>query len=157
MSTMERRFDLKGKGLLFFLVLWFLWFTNMTVRVSFAPILPLIEDEFLVNHARASSIFIFMSIGYALSMFFSGLYAGRFGYKKSIVVSLAATSLLFFLIPFVKVFSLLYVFIFIIGASIGVYLPAALPLITEYFTERHWARAIAIHDSGAPSAYSSAP
>jgi len=146
---MERRFDLKGKGLFLLLIFWFFWFTNMTVRLSFAPILPLIEDEFLVTHAKASSIFIFMSIGYALSMFLSGFYAGRFGYKKSIALSLAATSLLLFLIPFAKVFSLLYVFNFIMGASIGAYLPAVLPLITEYFTERHWARAIAIHDSGA--------
>jgi len=149
MSTMERRFDLKGKGLFLLLIFWFFWFTNMTVRLSFAPVLPLIEDEFLVTHAKASSIFIFMSMGYALSMFFSGFYAGRLGYKKSIALSLAATSLLLFLIPFVKAFSLLYVFNFIMGASIGAYLPEVLPLITEYFTERHWARAIAIHDSGA--------
>ena len=122
-----------------------MWFSNMIGRMTFAPILPIIEDEFQVNHAGASSIFIFQSIGYALAMVVSGLYAGRFGYKKSIVVSLAATSLSFFLIPFVKVFSLLYVFVFITGVSIGVYLPAALPLITEYFTERNWARAISIH------------
>jgi NNP family nitrate/nitrite transporter-like MFS transporter len=147
---MEHRFDLAGKGLLLLFIFWFFWFTNMTVRLSFAPVLPLIEDEFLVTHARASSIFLFMSIGYALSMFFSGFYVGRFGYKKSIAFSLAATSLLLFLIPFVKTFSLLYVFNFIMGASIGIYLPSVLPLITDYFTERHWARAIAIHDSGAP-------
>ena len=84
-------------------------------------------------------------------MFLSGFYAGRFGYKRSIILSLAATSVLLFLIPFVKVFSLLYVFNFIMGASVGFYLPAVLPLITEYFAERHWARAIAIHDSGAPT------
>ncbi len=149
MSTMERRFDLKGKGLVFLLIFWFFWFINMAVRVSFAPLLPLIEDEFLVTHARASSIFMFMSLGYALSMFFSGFYVGRFGYKKSIALSLAATSLVLFLIPFVKAFSLLYVFNFIMGASIGAYLPAVLPLITEYYSERHWARAIAIHDCGA--------
>lgn len=148
---MDHGFDLKGKGLVLLLVFWFFWFTNMVVRLSFAPVLPLIEDEFLVTHAEASSIFIFMSMGYALSMLLSGFYAGRFGYKKSIVLSLAATSVLLFLIPFVKVFSLLYVFNFIMGASVGFYLPAVLPLITEYFAERHWARAIAIHDSGAPT------
>ncbi len=149
MSTMERRLDLKGKGLSLLLVFWFFWFINMTVRVSFAPLLPLIEDEFLVNHAKASGVFIFQSIGYALSMLLSGFYAGRFGYKRSIALSLGATSLFFFLIPFVKAFPLLYVFSFMTGASIGAYLPAVLPLITDYFTERHWARAIAIHDSGA--------
>jgi MFS transporter, NNP family, nitrate/nitrite transporter len=144
-----RHSELRGKALLFLLFLWFLWFINMSSRVLFSPILPLIEDEFLVSHARASSIFIFQATGYGLSMFFSGFYSGRFGYRKSITLSLAITSLLFFLIPFVKAFSFLYLFNFVLGFSIGIYLPSALPLITEYFVDKHWGKAIAIHDSGA--------
>ena len=154
---MEHGVALKGKGLLFLFVLWCFWFSNMTVRVSFAPILPLIEDEFLVTHARASSIFVFLSAGYALSIFFSGLYAGRFGYKKSITISVATASLLFFLIPFVKVFSLLYVFSFIIGAAIGADLPAVLPLITEYFAEGTGPRPLPSTIPAPPPQYSAAP
>ena len=121
---------------------------NFSVRVVFAPILPLIEDEFLISHAKASALFVFNSIGYGISLMLSGFYCGRFGYKKSIVISLAVSSIIFFSIPFVRDFSVLYIFTLMLGFSIGVYLPSAIPLITEYFAEKDWGKAIAIHDSG---------
>jgi NNP family nitrate/nitrite transporter-like MFS transporter len=141
--------DLKGKNLFFLLFLWSLWFGNYTVRMVFAPILPLLEDEFLVNHARASSLFLFLAIGYALSMFLAGIYSGRFGHKRSILCSLLTTSLVFFLIPFVRTFALLYFSAFVFGVGLGFYLPSAIPLITERFDEKHWGKCIAIHDSAA--------
>jgi MFS family permease len=121
---------------------------NFGVRIIFAPILPLIEDEFAISHARASGVFVFHSIGYGISLMLSGFYCSRFGYKKSIAVSLGISSLIFFSIPFVKVFSFLYLFSFMLGFSIGLYLPSAIPLITEYFAEKDWGKAIPIHDSG---------
>jgi NNP family nitrate/nitrite transporter-like MFS transporter len=141
--------ELKGRAFLFLSLLWFLWFNNMCIRILFSPILPLLEDEFLISHARASSIFMFQAFGYGLSMLFSGIFAGRFGYKRSIVVSLCISSLIFFAIPLVKEFTLLYLFNLILGLSIGVYLPSAIPLITENFAEKDWGKSIAIHDSGA--------
>ena len=152
-----RRSELRGKALLFLFLLWFLWFSNMYIRTIFAPILPLLEDEFMITHAQASSIFMFQAAGYGFSMFFSGFFAGRVGYKKSIVVSLIVSSLMFFLIPFVKVFSVLYLLSFFLGLSGGVYTPSAIPLITEYFAEKDWGKALAIHDTGAPVSIFSLP
>jgi NNP family nitrate/nitrite transporter-like MFS transporter len=149
--------ELRGKALLFLLVFWSLWYMNMCVRVIFSPILPLIEDEFGITHARASSLFMFQAIGYGFSMFFSGFFAGRLGYKRTIVTSLCVSSILFLLIPFVKVFSLLYLFNLILGISIGMYLPSAIPLITEHFSEKDWGKSIAIHDSGAAVSIFSIP
>lgn len=149
--------DLWGKGLLFLSLLWFLWFINMCVRVIFAPILPLIEDEFAVTHARASGIFMFQAVGYGLSMFFSGFFAGRLGYKRTIVVSLCLSGFFFLAVPFVKTFSLLYLLSLILGISIGMYMPSAIPLITEYFAEKDWGKSIAIHDSGAAVSICSIP
>ena len=149
--------ELSGKTLPFLFLLWFLWFSNMCTRTIFAPILPLLEDEFLITHAKASSIFMFQALGYGLAMFFSGFFAGTIGYKKSIVVSLFVSSAVFFLIPFVKVFSLLYLFSFFLGLSGGVYTPSAIPLITEYFAEKDWGKTLAIHDSGAPVSIFSIP
>ncbi len=146
---MTRYTELKGAALFYLFFLWSLWFINIGVRVIFAPILPVIEDEFLVTHATASSIFIFQSLGYASSMLFSGFFAGRFGYKKSIALSLAIICALCFVMPWVRLFWLLYVFSVILGLAIGIYLPSVLPLITEYFAERYWGKCIAIHDSGA--------
>jgi NNP family nitrate/nitrite transporter-like MFS transporter len=146
---MEHNGDLKGKNLFFLLFLWSLWFGNYTVRMVFSPILPLLEDEFLVNHARASSLFLFLAVGYALSMFLAGIYSGRFGYKRSILCSLLTTSLIFFLVPLVKTFVLLYISAFVFGVGLGFYLPSAVPLITERFSEKNWGKCLAIHDSAA--------
>ena len=154
---MEHHKELKGQALLFLLFLWVLWFTNFGVRIIFSPILPLVEDEFAVSHARAGSIFLFQSIGYGLSMFFSGFYSGRLGYKKSIILSLLVSSLVCFLIPFVKIFPAFYLFSFLLGFSTGVYLPSVMPLITEYFDERNWGKSIAVHDSAASISIFSMP
>ncbi len=154
---MERYPNFRGKALLFLWFLWFLWFINFSVRIIFSPILPIVEDEFMVNHAQASSIFIFLSVGYGISVIFSGLFSGKFGYKRTIVSSSASLSLVGFLIPFVHNFFLLYIFAFMLGFFVGLYLPSAIPLITEYYSEKNWGKAIAVHDSGAPIAIFSTP
>jgi NNP family nitrate/nitrite transporter-like MFS transporter len=153
----EHRNVLKGKAFLFLLFLWYLWFINFTVRAIFAPILPLVEDEFVISHAKATSIFIFQSIGFAVSVLLSGFYSGRFGYKKTILSSLLISSSAFFLIPLVKSFLVFYVFAFILGSATGLYLPSVISLITEYFVEKDWGKSIAIHDSAASIAIFGTP
>jgi NNP family nitrate/nitrite transporter-like MFS transporter len=147
---MEHHNELKGRAFLFLFFLWYLWFINFTIRAILAPVLPLIEDEFVVNHAKASSIFIFQSVGYAASVLLSGFYSSRFGFKRTIFCCLLISSAISFLVPFVKIFSVFYIFTFILGFATGLYLPSAISLITEYFAERDWGKSISIHDSAAP-------
>ena len=154
---MERYSNLRGKALLFLFFLWFLWFTTFIIRIVFAPILPLVEDEFRINHSLATSIFLFLSVGYGTAVLVAGFLSGKLGYKKSIVLSLGLLGLIDFLLPLVQNFYLLYLFAFLIGFIVGFYLPAAIPLITEYYSERNWGKAIAIHDTGAPSAIFATP
>ncbi len=154
---MQRYPILRGKALLFLFFLWFLWFSTFTIRIVFAPILPLVEDEFRINHSLASSIFLFLSAGYGAAVLVAGFFSGRFGYKKSIVLCLGLLGLVAFLVPLVQSFYLLYLFACVIGFSVGFYLPAAIPLITEYYSEKNWGRAIAIHDTGAPTAIFATP
>jgi NNP family nitrate/nitrite transporter-like MFS transporter len=116
-----------------------------------------VEDEFMVTHAKASSIFIFLSSGYGVAVIVSGFFSGKFGHKKSIVLSLLLLSLVAFLIPLVHKFLLLYLFAFVLGFSVGFYLPSAIPLITEYYSEKNWGKAIAIHDTGASTAIFATP
>ncbi|MCX5805283.1 MAG: MFS transporter [Proteobacteria bacterium] len=149
--------SLKGISFLYLLFLSSLWSINFIGRTILSPVLPLIEDEFLISHAKASSIFIFLSIGYGISVFLSGLLSGVFGYKKSIIVSLLVTALMFFLIPLVKTFTFLYVVAFIIGIATGIYIPAVIPLITSYYEENIWSKTIAIHDSAASIGVFAAP
>ena len=155
---MNRFPALRGsKAWVFLFFLWFLWFLSFTSRAIFAPLLPLIEDEFAIRHATASSIFAYISVGYSLSLFLSGLWGGWVGYKKAITVSMLLTSAVFGMIPWVGSFSTLRSLSFIVGLAAGIYLPSILPLLTAYYAEKDWGRAIVIHDSGAPFSIFAAP
>jgi len=154
---MKKFASLKGISFLYLLFLSSIWALNFAGRTILSPVLPLIEDEFLISHAKASSIFIFLSLGYGVSVFLSGLLSGIFGYKKSIIVSLLVTAFMFFLTPFVKAFALLYAVALIIGMATGIYIPAVIPLITSYYEEKVWSKAIAIHDSAASIGVFAAP
>lgn len=154
---MSRFTSLKGTAFLYLLFLSSLWFLNFVGRTILSPVLPLIEDEFLISHAKASSIFIFLSVGYGISIFLSGLLSGIIGYRKSIMIYLLVTALMFFLIPFIKTFALLYVVACVIGIATGIYIPAVIPFITSYYEENIWSKTIAIHDSAASLGVFAAP
>ena len=154
---MQNKAELKGRALAFLFLLWTLWFMNIGIRAVFSPILPIIEDEFSITHARASSIYLLQSAGYGVSIFFAGLYAGAFGYKKSIILCLFLGAAACFLVPFARTVSMLYALACVSGVAAGIYLPSAIPLITHYFAERQWGKSIAIHDSAASFSIVSVP
>jgi NNP family nitrate/nitrite transporter-like MFS transporter len=130
---------------------------NVAMRTVLSPVLPLIEDEFHVTHAQAGSIFTFMAIGYGVSMLFAGLFASRIGCKKTVLLSLLLALIVYLLWPFAREFNLFHALGFALGMASGMYLPAIIPLITEYFEERMWGKAIAIHESAASLAMFSSP
>jgi NNP family nitrate/nitrite transporter-like MFS transporter len=92
---------------------------------------------------------LFLSTGYGVAVVIAGFFSGMFGYKRSIFFSLLLLSMISFSISFIHTFWLLYVFAFFIGFAIGFYLPSAMPLMTEYYSENNWGKVIAIHDTAA--------
>jgi MFS family permease len=140
--------DIKGKAFLFLLFLWFVWFMNYGCRTIFSPIMPLIEDEFAISHAKASSLFAFTSAGYGISLFVSGMLVSRFGYKRSILVSLFVCGVTLFLVPQMKSFSHLTILGFILGLAAGMHLPSIIPIITDYYEEKIWGKVLSLHDTG---------
>ena len=148
---------IKGKGLAFLSLLWSLWFGLMVVRMIIGPILPLIEDEFLVRHAKATALVSLYGLGGAISTFASGVFAGRIGYKRFILACLAASVMVFLLIPHVRTFSQLAALLFVLGFVWGTYFPCVIPIITSHFAPSVWGRALAIQDSGASLSALAAP
>jgi MFS family permease len=142
--------SLRGRAFLLLLFFWFVWFMTFVARAIFSPVLPIVEDEFAVSHAKAASIFTVTGIGYALAVFFSGTFSRLLGPRKSILFATATSGLMLLLIPLVRVFELFYVLGFIMGVSLGAYIPSAIPFITAYYAEHVWGKAIAVHGS-APS------
>lgn len=130
---------------------------NYGCRTVFSPIMPLIEDEFLISHAKASSLFAFTSVGYGVSLFVSGMVASFFGYKRCILVSLSICAAVLFLVPQVKSLNHLIILGFILGLATGMHLPSIIPLITEYYEEKIWGKVLSFHDTGVSFGVFAAP
>jgi MFS transporter, YNFM family, putative membrane transport protein len=154
---MERYTSVKGRGLAFLLLLWSLWFFIMLVRTILGPILPLIEDEFVISHSKAAILVSCCALGASSSIFASGVFAGRFGYKRSALLSLAVSIAAFLVVPYAKAFSQVAGLMFVLGVATGAYFPCIIPLVTEHFMPPIWGRALAIQDTGASFSLFGAP
>ena len=150
-AHLSRYDSIKGKGFAFLLLLWSLWFLIMLVRTILAPVLPLIEDEFVISHAKAATLVSVLALGQSATLFASGVFAGKIGYKRSILLCLAVSVMLFLLIPHARAFSHLAALLFVLGLVTGAYFPCVIPIVTEHFAPSVWGRALAIQDTGALS------
>ena len=148
---------IKGRGVTFLFLLFSLWFLVMVVRLILGPILPLIEDDFLVTHAKATVLISLFAFGSSSSIFASGIFAGRIGYKRFVVTCLAAQVVVFLVIPHARTFFQLAVLIFVLGFIWGTYFPCVVPIVTSHFAPSVWNRALAIQDSGASLSAIAAP
>lgn len=154
---MPRFTSLRGRGLLFLLFLWFIWFMNFNGRLVFTPILPLLEDEFHVSHARAASIFTFVTLGYALALSFAGPVTTCLGRKRTILLSMSVSGVVLSIIPFIDRFELFFPAAFLLAFALGVHLPTIIPIITNYYSEGVWGKVIAFHESASSVSIFAAP
>ena len=136
--------------MLFLLLFWSLWFVNFSARTVFSPILPILEDEFAISHALAGLIFSFVSLGYTITQFLSGLLSPRIGYKRTIIVGFAILTTAVFSLRYAHTYASVVTVSLFIGLGGGIYLPSAIPLITKTFGRNNWGKAIAFHGTAAP-------
>ena len=143
--------------ILYLALFWSLWFLVFSTRTSLSPLLPVIEDELLLSHARAGGLYLALSIGYTLSLLLSGIVAPRLGYKRSILLGYVLLSLVLFSLWFASGYTILAGIFFLVGAAGGLYLPSAIPLITKLFDPQNWGKSLALHDTAASISILSIP
>ncbi|MDJ0621392.1 MAG: MFS transporter [Desulfocapsaceae bacterium] len=131
------------RGILF---LAFLFFLNFLSRIIFAPLLPLIKEEFWLTISQSGSLFFFISAGYFISVSMSGFVSARVNHANTIFLSSLAASLALFLVTFLPSFPLFCAGLFILGLAAGLYLPSGLSTIYTGVPRTFLARGIAIHE-----------
>jgi MFS family permease len=137
-------------NIILLLVCWSLWYLVFSSRSILAPLLPVIEAEFLTSHALAGGLFLFLTTGMTLSyLFVSGWLNFRVGYKRAILLSLLFMALFIFLTRYTQSYGELAALCFVVGLGSGVYLPNVIPILTSVFEPRHWGKAISFHETGA--------
>ncbi len=128
---------------------WSLWYVNFGARSITSPLMPLIEDEFLISHTAAGVLFFSFWVGNTISVFYSGFLSLKIGYKKAILLCFYGLTISFIMLRLSSTFTLFAVFSFFLGMSAGIYLPCGIPLLTAVFDRKHWGKAISVHETAA--------
>lgn len=110
-----------------------------------------------MTHALAGSLFLYMSVGFTISVFISGLLSRYIGYKKPIIFSFIALVLVFISLRYVETYYHFAAITFLIGLTSGIYFPCTLPLITSIFDPNNWGKAIGFHETAPSSSFLAVP
>jgi MFS transporter, NNP family, nitrate/nitrite transporter len=119
---------------------------NFTARIIAAPLLPTIERDLGFSHGDAGSLFLFLSMGYFISLLGSGHISSRMTHRKTIAVSAIAVGVALSLIAFSKSLFAMRCCVFVLGISAGIYLPSGITTVTSLVKPGHWGKAVAIHE-----------
>ncbi len=143
MSIKETHFHTGPILILMLMVLY-----NFVSRGVFSPLLPILEAEFGVNHGRSSSLFLIMSISMSTSMVFSGFLSKHLRHRGVILLYefMLGTSLI--LCALSPNFLFVQLSAGLLGVSSGLYAPSGLASVTNLAGEKHWGKAISIHETG---------
>jgi MFS transporter, NNP family, nitrate/nitrite transporter len=140
-------------NIILLLVCWSLWYLVFSSRSILAPLLPVIEAEFLISHALAGGLFLILTTGMTISyLFISGWLTFRVGYKRAILLSLLFMAVFIFLTGYTRSYDELAVLCFVVGLGSGVYMPNVIPILTSAFEPRHWGKVLTFHDTAATAA-----
>lgn len=151
------------KGIGYFLVvgpisvLVFIVFFNLLSRTVFSPLLPVIESDLGLSHGESGSFFLFISLGYCLSMLFSGFFSKILRHRGTILLSCMAVGCSLFVVAVSANLSSLRLSLFLLGVGVGFYFPSGVATITELVEKRHWGKAMSFHEVGASMSLVMAP
>jgi NNP family nitrate/nitrite transporter-like MFS transporter len=115
-------------------------------RIILAPLLPAVEKSLGISHAQSGALFLFVSLGYFVSLFSSGLVSSRIGHRRTIIISALAVGLVMIGLTQATSLAVLNLGAFFIGLAGGLYLPSGIATLTDLVSPRHWGKALAVHE-----------
>lgn len=142
-------------GPLFFLTAIFL--LNFISRVILSPLLPTIEKELAISHGQAGFFFFLISAGYLSGLLGSGFLSSRTNHRQTILLSGTGVGLALFLLSGSSSLWVMRFGLYALGLAAGLYMPSAIATITALVDQRHWGKAIAIHELAPNLAFFAGP
>ncbi len=134
-----------------------LLFLNVTGRVIFSPLLPLLEDDFGIGHGAAGSLFLLQATGYVAGLLLSGIAAWRLSHHGTIVLSAFGLGTALLALSSGSSLLALRAGLVLLGAAAGLYLPSGIATITELAADTQRGRAMAVHELAPGIAFITAP
>ena len=140
---------------IFFLVAIFL--LNFISRIIFSPLLPTIEKELDIGHGQAGFFFFLISAGYLSGLLGSGFLSSRTNHRFTILISGIGIGAALLLLSGSSSLGSMRAGLYALGMAAGLYMPSAIATITALVDQRHWGKAIAIHELAPNLAFFTGP
>ena len=123
-----------------------IFFLNFLSRIIFAPLLPRIQKDLGLSHVEAASLFLFITMGYSISLLGSGFISKRLRHRKTICLSATAVGISLAGIALCDGVWTIRGGLLVLGLAAGLYLPSGIASLTAVVSARHWGKAIATHE-----------
>ncbi len=123
-----------------------IFFLNFMSRIIFAPLLPSIQKDLGLAHMEAASFFLFITMGYSISLLGSGFISKRLRHRKTIVLSATAVGISLTGVALCDDVWTIRGGLLVLGLAAGLYLPSGIASLTALVSARHWGKAIATHE-----------
>ncbi len=133
------------------------FFANFLARTLFGPLLLPISEHLGYTLAQSAKLFVWLSGGYSLSVLCAGFVSCRLGHKGTIVASVAGIGLGLMGLSECNSFGGFAIWMFLMGAGAGLYMPSGVVTITEVTPTAHWGQAFAVHELAPNLAFISSP
>lgn len=130
------------------IILMFMLFFNFISRGVFSPLLPVFEQHFGVDHGRAATLFLILSLSMSSSMVVSGFVSRRLQHRGTIILYEFMLGLSLMLCALSPSFLFLQFAVALLGVSAGLYAPSGVATVTRLASEEHWGKALGIHELG---------
>jgi len=140
---------------LFLLV--FIFYLNFVSRVIMAPLLPIVEADLGFSHGQAGSLFFFVAFGYGIGLLGSGFVSYFLTHRFTITLAGMMGGVSLILISRSQSIGSIHAGLVFIGIFAGIYLPSGIASLTELISQKHWGKAMAIHELAPNAAFITAP
>ncbi len=134
-----------------------IFYLNFVSRVILGPFLPVIEQELGLGHGSAGALFFFIQIGYAAGLLGSGFVSWRVTHRRTVTISSVAVGIAMVGLSRSASLGEMQLWLALIGAGAGLYLPSGIAIITHLASEAHWGKAFAVHELAPTFAFITAP
>ncbi len=121
-------------------------FFSMAARAIFSPIMPSLQSDLNIGLATAGSLFLFISVTYAVAILLAGFLAARIGHGLTIVVALALIAVGLTISAAAPGVVLMAVGMAFIGAGAGIYPPSGLAMVNRKISPQKRTFAFAFHE-----------
>lgn len=126
-------------------------------RAMFGPLLPAIEAEFSISHARSTGFLFYISLGYSISMFLSGFSSSKIRPRVMVSGALLGTGLMLQAIAYNENLAFMPALFLLLGAAAGQYFNGGLSTMRSLVPPTQWSKAISVHEIGPNASFFLAP